>query len=274
MSKLVRFISAVVVLAFLMGMLSCKTQRASLKKPLKEYGFDYLYKKLLENQMDFEYLTSKMNIQYIQEKNRTELTGQLRIRKDSLIWVSFSPALGIEAGRLMLSNDSIKFLNRLNKTYVSGKYQLIDSLLHTTIDYSIFQALLLGNDMAQYDVNKYRSTIDNGLYRITIQERRKLKKHLKGNEQSSKVLVQQIWLDPQSFRIRRIDVKELGKDNNKLQVFYDEYQTLGDQLFPAKMRIEITSQKPVKIEVKYSKTVVNNPQKFPFRIPRKYEPFL
>lgn len=274
MNKLLRYAVAAFAIACFMLAAGCKTQRATLKKPLNEHGFDYLYHQMLKNQVGFDYLSAKLDITYTQQKNRTELNGQLRIRQDSLVWISFSPALGIEAARIMLTNDSVKFINRLNKTYFNGKYALIDSLLNTTIDYSILQSMLLGNDLTTYDVNKFRTSIDDGMYKITILERRKLRKYLRRGENTAKVLVQQIWLDPNTYRIRRIDIKELGKDNNKLQFFYDDFETVDGQLMPTRMRIEVTSQKPILIEVTYSKIVLNKPQKYPFNIPRKYEPFL
>lgn len=274
MNKLLKSAVAVLAMACLFQAAGCKTQRATLKKPLKEHGFDFLYNQMLKNQADFDCLSTKLDITYTQEKNKTNLNGQLRIRKDSLVWITFSPALGIEAARVMLTNDSVKFMNRLSKTYFSGKYALIDSLLNTTIDYSILQSMLLGNDLTQYDVNKFRTSIDDGMYKITILERRKLRKYLRRGENTAKVLVQQIWLDPNTYRIRRIDIKELHKDNNKLQFFYDDFETVDGQLIPTHTRIEVTSQKPILIDIRYSKMVLNRPQKYPFNIPRKYEPFL
>ena len=148
------------VVAGLFYMTSCKSTRSALKKPIKEYGFDYLYSKMLENQVEFSYLSAKFNVVYYQGKKRTELRGQFRIKKDSLTWVSLSPALGIEAARILLSNDSVKFINRLNKTYFTGEYDLIDSLLNTSLDYSILEAMILGNELTQYDINKFRASID------------------------------------------------------------------------------------------------------------------
>ena len=58
-----------------------------------------------------------LNVEYSEDKGKTSLKGQLRIQSDSLIWLTFSPALGIEAARVLLTNDSVKFINRLNKTY-------------------------------------------------------------------------------------------------------------------------------------------------------------
>ena len=251
---------------------SCKSKKHILKTSIKEHGFSYLYAKMLDNQMEFDYLSAKFTLVYGQDKNTTNLRGQLRIKKDSLIWMSITPALGIEAARVMLTNDSIKFINRLNKTYFSGKYNLVDSLLKTTIDYSLLQSMLVGNDLTQYDVNKFRSSVDNGLYRMTIRERRKIRKYIKLGEIDTRVLVQQIWLYPDTYRIARIDVKEQGKDeNSKLQVYYNNYIEVDGQLFPSNIRIDITSQKSISIDLDFNKTTINKPLNFPFRIPSKYE---
>ncbi|HJN06401.1 MAG TPA: DUF4292 domain-containing protein [Bacteroidales bacterium] len=254
---------------------SCKSKKHVLKESIKEYGFSYLYARLLENQIQFNYLNANFSLVYRQEKNKTNLRGQLRMDSDSLIWMSFTPLLGIEAARVMITNDSIKFLNRLNKTYFTGKFELVDSLLNTTIDFSLLQSLLVGNDLAQYDVNKFRSSVDNGMYRMTIRERRKIKRYIKKGEIETKVLVQQIWLDPETFRITRIDIKEQGEDENKkLQVYYSDYIYVNDQLFPSKIRIEIKSQKSIFIDINFNKVDLNKPLNFPFKIPRKYENLL
>ena len=239
---------SLLVLSLFAGLLllmpACKTStRATLKQPLKDYEFDYLYSQLLDNQLKFEYLSAKFNIEYTDGKKKTNLKGQLRIKNDSVSWISFSPALGIEAARVILTNDSVKFINRLNKTYFAGHYNLIDSLLNTTIDYSILQAMIIGNDLAQYDINKFRSSIDGGLYRITMQERKKRKQFLKSGEVDSKVLIQQVWLDPETYKIRRVDLKELNGDNKKLIVYYDEYEPINGQLFPKRLYVSIASQK-------------------------------
>lgn len=264
---LIVFLPGIMLLTF-----SCKSTRATLKQPIKEYGFNYLYAKMVENQLDFDYLNAKFSITYREEKGKTNLKGQMRMKKDSLTWISFSPALGIEAARLMLTNDSIKFINRLNKKYISGEYNLLDSIINTTIDYSILQSMIVGNDLTQYDLNKFRASIDGGLYRITIQERKKIKKYLRSGESDTRVLVQNIWLDPENFRIRKIDLKELNSgDNKKLEVLYDDYKQIENQLFPGSVIINISSQKNINIEVNFIKVVLDEPLKFPFRIPKKYE---
>jgi len=168
---------------------SCKSKKHLLKTSIKEHGFSYLYAKLIENQMEFDYLSAKFSLAYGEGKNKTNLRGQLRIKNDSLIWMSISPALGIEAARILLSKDSVKYINRLNKTYFAGEYELIDSIINTTIDFSLLQSMFVGNDLAQYDVNKFRSSIDNGLYKITIKERKKIKRYIKNGEIDTRIVI-------------------------------------------------------------------------------------
>jgi hypothetical protein len=274
MSKNIRKILFLLIVGLVLFNSSCKSKKHVLKTSIKEHGFSYLYAKMLDNQMNFDYLSAKFTMIYGQDKNTTNLRGQLRIKNDSLIWISVTPALGIEAARVMLSEDSIKFINRLNKTYFSGKYNLIDSLIHTTIDYSLLQSMFIGNDLTQYDVNKFKSSVDNGLYCMTIRERRKIRKFIKSGEIETRVLVQQIWLYPDTYRIARIDVKERGEDeNNKLQVYYNNYIDVDGQLFPSNIRIEIISLKSVSIEIDFNKTIINSPLSFPFKIPSKYEKY-
>jgi outer membrane lipoprotein-sorting protein len=242
-----------------------------MKKPLKEYGFEYLYSKMTENQFKFNFLDARFSMTYTQGKKSTDLKGQLRVKNDSLTWLSFSPALGIEAARIVLTNDSIKFINRLSKTYFIGRYNLVDSLIGTTIDYAILQAMIIGNDLNQYDVNKYRSSIDGDLYKITIQERQKIKKELKSDERKSLILIQNIWLDPENFKIRKVELKELADNNRRLQVFYNNFQLVEGELFPSQMRIEVSSTEQIVIDVNFGKVQIELPVAFPFKIPDKYD---
>jgi outer membrane lipoprotein-sorting protein len=268
-NKLFIFLSLLVFGGLLFS--SCKSTRSVMKKPIKEYGFDYLYNKMLENQVDFDYLSAKFNVVYYNGKKKTDLRGQFRIRKDSLIWITLSPALGIEAARISMSDDSIKFINRLNKTYFKGEYSFIDSILNTTLDYYILEAMILGNELTQYDINKFKASIDGGLYRITIQERRKIKKYLKSGEVDSKVLVQNIWLDPETFKIKRVVLKELGDENKRLQIIYAQYHDVDGLLLPEVMQIKISAGTTILINLSFGKTVINQPLRFPFTIPKKYK---
>ena len=74
----------------------------------------------------FEWLTANMAIQAeVNGQSFNDLSGQLRMRKDSLVWVSVTATMGVEVLRAKISNDSIWILNRMEKTYLA---EHVDSL--------------------------------------------------------------------------------------------------------------------------------------------------
>lgn len=75
----------------------------------------------------FEWLTAKLDIQAdVNGQSFNDLSGQLRMRKDSIVWLSVSATMGVEVLRAKISNDSIWILNRLEKTYLAEHVDSLD----------------------------------------------------------------------------------------------------------------------------------------------------
>jgi hypothetical protein len=95
----------------------------------------------------FEWLTANFDIEA--EGNGSvfnDLKGQLRMRRDSLIWVSLTATMGVEVGRMKLSNDSVYILNRLEKRYLAEPLDTIVAQLGIPVSLSLVQALHLDNN--------------------------------------------------------------------------------------------------------------------------------
>lgn len=251
----------------------CSTERRAIKAPLKEEGADFLFDKLKQSEIHFSDLSAKFSAEYTVDKKKTSLSGQLRIRHDSLIWISISPLLGIEMARMELTNDSAKYLNRIGSTYFLRDFAYINELLNKTLDFDMVQAFLLGNDFSFYENGKFRAGIDNWSYKLMTAERHKLRKYMRKNEEVASIPLQHIWLDPSNFKITQILVKEIENDNRKFEADYAGFQLISGQLFPTELNFNIeTGTKKVNIKVSYSKIVINQEQSFPFRIPGNYKP--
>jgi hypothetical protein len=243
-----------------------------MKAPIKEEGADFLFGKLKENELKFDWFTARFSAEYENKGKENSFNGQMRIRKDSLIWITLTPMLGIEAVRLMISQDSVKMINRLNDTYFVGDYDYVNKFLDTNIDFDLLQAFLLGNDLQYYEDGKFRAVIDRGEYKLTTGERHKLKKFVKSSNEKLKIFIQNIWLDPESFKITHADVKEIGKDNIKLESTYENFEAVDGQLFPRKMQYVIRANNVIRVKADFSKMGINVPQQFPFKIPSNYLP--
>ncbi len=95
----------------------------------------------------FEWLTANMSIQA--EGNGMEfndLSGQLRIRHDSLVWLSVTATMGVEVLRAKVSNDSVWLINRLEKTYLAEPLDTVSAQLGMPLSLPLLQTLLLDNN--------------------------------------------------------------------------------------------------------------------------------
>lgn len=248
---------------------SCTTPKKIIKKPLKEMGDDYLFQKLKEHELQFTWFSARFSADYRNDRVKQSFTGQIRIRKDTLIWLSLS-VMGIEGMRIMISQDSIKYINRLNDTYLSGDWQDLNKFLNTNIEYDILQSFLIGNDISFYEDGKFKASIDKEVYKLSTAGRRKMKKYIRRHEDESNILIQNIWLDPQTFKIIRADVKEIRRDNIKLDAIYSSFEMIGNQLFPRDMIYEISAENKLLVDVSFSRITIDEPMQFPFRIPESF----
>jgi len=256
-------LSAIILLA------SCKTQRSIIKKPIKEEGADYLFNKLKEHELKFNWLSARFSADYKNENQENSFSGQIRINKDSMIWLSLS-VMGIEGMRIMISQDSIKYINRLNKTYVIGDWFDLNRFLKTNIDYDILQSFLIGNDISFYEEGKFKATIDKDEYKLIAAARSKMKKYIRYHNDALNVFIQNIWLDPETFKITRADVKEIRKQNIKLNATYSSFEEIKNQLFPREMTYQIIAENKIFVDVKFSRINIDKSLTFPFRIPSSY----
>jgi hypothetical protein len=249
---------------------SCSPSRKAIKAPIKEEGVDFVFKKLKEHELKFTWFTGKFSAEYKNKKKSTSFNGQIRIKKDSVIWLSLTPGLGIEAMRLIISQDSVKLINKINNTYFTGGYEEVNKFLNTNIDFDILQAYLLGNDLQFYEDGKFRVTIDNNQYKLSTADRMKLKKFVRNSQENARAFIQNIWLDPESFKITEADVKEISNEKIKLEAGYGNFENVGGQLFPKDLTVTIWADNTIKVKAEFSKISVDVPQQFPFKIPAGY----
>lgn len=254
----------------LAGLAACAGKRQIIKEPLKEAKSAYLLDELAKKELQFEWFSAKFSVDYIYDKKLTEFKGQIRIRKDSVIWLSFSPALGIEMARIKITHDSVFYMNRINKTYLKGDYRFISDFLKTNIDFDILQSIIIGNDFQFYEKTKFRASVVNQEYKLTTAERYKLKKFVKHDETNVKAFYQDIWLNPENFKITRVTLKEITNDK-KLDAYYSDFRDHEGQLFPFNILYEISADEKISVKVRYSRLRINQAFTCPFNIPSKYE---
>lgn len=265
-----RFLKAILILGLISSLYSCDIQKKIIKEPLKEEGSDILYQRMKENEFKFDWLDAKFSATFSMDGKDTELKGVLRIKKDSAMWVSISPALGIEMARLLLTQDSVMLINRLNSTYLKAELTYINDLLETNFDFDILQALLIGNDLSCYDNEQFKASIADKNYHLSTLGRRKIKK-LQTASDKERLLLQDIWLNSGTYKIEKTILRDV-KTSGKLEAVYSGFVAHENQIMPTIIYFNFHNKRANKLIVEINKTEINKPKNISFSIPSNYKP--
>ena len=210
------------------------------------------------NEVDFDYLSAKAKVAYQSEKNLS-LTANFRIRKDSVIWISLSPGLGIEAARILVAHDSIFVINKLDKTVELLDYASVSKDFVFDINSQLIQSVILGNLIFPYEREQvvrsdetFTYATRSGSYRF------------------------ENFIGSLSKKLEKIEVRD-NVTKNEVSVGYQNFQLVGDQIFPFKINAVLeyggtTKKEDTLVDIEFNKIEIEDkPLKFPFNIPQRYE---
>ncbi len=265
-------------LLFLLCLYSCRPVRKTHKPivireshTLTERSADELLALIHQHRFDAQWLGAKAEVEYQREDRKDVFDITLRMRKDSLIWVSVSPLLGLETARILITPDSVKFLNRLSREYLVSNFEFLNNRLRMNVDFDILQSLLTGNIFA-YKKNKFNSVYNNedGYYILSTLSKHKLKRALEEKD-PNKPVVQDIWISDENFRIVKLSIED-ERLNKMLITQYHQFKATAAGQFPFKSSTYIKAEEEISFAISFKKVIVNEPLQFPFSIPASYKP--
>ena len=95
----------------------------------------------------FEWLMAKLDIEAEGTgQSFNDLKGQVRMRRDSLVWLSVTASMGVEVLRAKVSNDSVWLVNRLEKSYLAEPLDTVAAQLGMPLSLPWLQTMLLDNN--------------------------------------------------------------------------------------------------------------------------------
>lgn len=248
---------------------SCKTiQPVVQPKALEEKSKDELFIQLEKNQFQYQWLSAKISTTIKTPKATNTVAVRIRMQKDSVIWISLSPALGIEVVRAYITRDSLIFLDRINERYFKGDFNYVNQLINSNLDFEMLQAMLTGNNFTFYEIDKFETRNDRDRYVLSTIGRRKLKKEFKGQD-SLNIILQDIFLSSQTWKIEEMKLRDLNS-NRKLDAVYSNFIPIAEQSFPADVLFNFRAKDNIEAKLTYSKVEIDVPQTFPANIPSKY----
>jgi hypothetical protein len=259
---------------------SCKTVRKVQTSDSTYYNASGLKKenalsllsKLKSRKIDYRWISAHFSLEMDVDSSHTSFGGVVRMRKDSIIWMTISPLLGIEVARVLLNQDTAMFIDKIHDKYFKGNYSYIDSLLDDDVDYELVQSVMVGTHMEFYtDTAKLKGYFDGQNFLLSTERKRKIKRIIfKNMVIKSKNDAQFIWFDPKDYHINRIRVEDFV-NHRIFDAFYSEFQQVDSVMFPTHIQYVISAEKTIKIDLQYKKIYFKNSEETPFVILPKYE---
>ena len=208
----------------------------------------------------FTFLNAKGKAQINLKGNKQGANLALRMRRDSIIWVSASLA-GIEGVRAVLTRDSVRVINRLEKTYFSGGYDYLSKLLNVPVSFAHMQALLLGDYLpAPTGTTPTVATEEAGRQRVTYP--------------LADVVIERLLQS--GGRVQQLRVSDAATKRN-LTVDYTDFRPLEEQAaMPFAHATFIQAQQPeagvATAAINYTKVNAGRERlAFPFSVPKGYK---
>ncbi len=244
MSKL----PAIVILLFLF---SCKTTSVAVKTPAPPIpqpsvsASSAIMDSVNVHSFRFEWFSGKAKVDVKKGEDLTTFTASLRIKHDSAIWISISPALGLEAARVLLTRDSIRVINRLTGERLTKGYDFFKSFTSLPVNYSTIESMITGNLL--FPRNNYESRFSDSVLVL-----------LSRQDQVNDSIVLSKSFQP---------LVQFLSDSTEgtLSEMTAQYDAQYNPPFSLWRKITIHHPDEILIELTFSKINLNEPLKFPFK---------
>lgn len=226
-----------------------------------------------ENEFNFIWVTAKANVETLIDGKEESFDIKVNIRKDSAMLITIQYLLGIQVAKILITKDSVKLVNYIQKNYFKGDFIYINELLNADLDFSVLQAILFGNSAEFYEDDELKlkpvTDRENCHYLLSTERKRKLRK-LQAGENELKKALQILTLNPENYKILKNEFSDPAT-NRTFLASYKNF-TLKDSVYaPYHVDIDIVAEKKASVKIDYVRMEKNIPQKLSLNIPPKYD---
>jgi hypothetical protein len=277
---------AVIVAALWLS--SCKAPSELQKVEARQISANKLLKKVEQNAFDFEYLSIKrIKCNYTSSQSKATFKITLKAQKDKQILVSIYK-LNIPVGRVLLTPDSVKYVNYIDRNYFLDDYSFISEFLHIDIDFSTIQNIISNNafsyrnDPKEKDFKTFDSFIESNMYVLQSEKTRKIYR-MEEKEKPQKVqrrlkrldddalIVQKMFFDPANFALKQIQLNDKTNDRF-VNVTFEDFTKIGNKDYPGTMEMSFLSDvEEIKMKIEMNGFSTDKIDSFGINIPEKYE---
>ncbi len=206
----------------------------------------------------------RLNADLINPALEIGLKGNLRMVRDSAIFVSLNAGLGIEVARALVEKELIHVIDRINSSYEKMSFQQIRSLIGLTVDYRTIENILFNNYHLCDLISSRDVEISNSKDFIVVCDKRS---HLVEGFSEAK-----IYFRSSDFLVGRIEIVD-SENGHFAYIDYSNFTDTGNGvIIPHEIEIFVNRSGELnKLNLKYQRVDINTVRSINFFVPERYQ---
>lgn len=215
-----------------------------------------VHARILQNRIEFNTFSAKVKVDFEgSDGKKSDFNAFIRLKKDSVMWISIIAALGIEGFRIMITSDSVKVINKLDKVVQLRSVEYLREVARIPLSFVELQDLLIGNPVyLDSNIVSYKKE-ERTVSLISVGA---LFKHLVTVDNNDYSLQHSKLDDVDAVRARTADIT------------YGGFENKGGVRFSTIRRITVSEKTKLEIRLEFKQWDFNGDLSFPFNIPRNY----
>lgn len=215
------------------------------------------YSKLVANTIEFETFSAKINTDYqAGDGKKYDVNVFVRMKKDSVIWISVNGALGIEGMRVLIDKDSVYTLNKLDKEYQVRSIAFLQEVAALPLDLHTVQQLIIGNPVfLDSNIVSYSADGTN----ISLLNDGQWFKHLISMNNNDHLVLNSKLDDAGPLRSRTSFLT------------YSDYKNEDGINFATNRTISVTEKTQLDVKLNFKQYEFNKTLSYPFSVPKNYK---
>ncbi|MBS1747507.1 MAG: DUF4292 domain-containing protein [Bacteroidetes bacterium] len=208
----------------------------------------------MNSPLDFTTFYARAKASYDAPDAAGNATVYIKIKKDSIIWISITGPLNVEGARVLITPDSIKIMNKLDHTVQLSSITHLQQITKLPFSFSDFQDVIMGkaalpNNNVLFNIGKDSITV------------------LSGND----VIKYMFAFTKKHFLLGQGNYKTQGPGpSTSANIFYNGYQQINNTWFSTSRVISVSGANTASIEVNFKEYYFNQPLDYMFTILKNY----
>lgn len=216
-----------------------------------------VYQGIQQNRIDFTTFSGKVKVAFDGSNGKNnDFNAFIRIKKDSMIWVSINAALGIEAFRILITPDSVKVLNKIDKEIQLRSVSYLQEVIKIPFNYYQLQDLLVGNPVFLDSSFVAYQELQNTISLLSAGD---IFKNLLTVTTKDKLVVSS-----------KLDDVVPGRSRTAY-ITYGGYTPREGLKFATDRHITASEKSKIDIDMEFKQFAFNEQLNFPFPIPKNYK---